>query len=345
MMRLAARGARPVAFKLALLAVALAAAAILSCCIGRYTLPPSTVIRLFIARIGGGAGDWPAQAETVVMTVRLPRIMAAMLIGMALSSSGAAFQGLFRNPLVSPDILGVSAGAGLGASTAVLLAMGPVGIQLMAFAFGIVAVLGTYLIATRSAGGDEQMLMLILSGVVVAAFFTALISAIKYFSDPDTALPQIVFWLMGALSSLDPASLGAAAIPMLAGFAVLMLLRWNLDILAFGDDEARALGIDTALVRPAIVAAATLATASAVAICGIVGLVGLVVPHMARALFGPNFATLVPASALLGALFLLVMDDLARTLMVGELPLGVLTEIVGAPLFLVLLNRAQQAWT
>jgi iron complex transport system permease protein len=333
------------ALKLALLAVALAGAAILSCCIGRYTVPPSTVIRLFLARLGGTAGDWPPQAETVVLTVRLPRIIAAMLIGMALSSSGAAFQGLFRNPLVSPDILGVSAGAGLGASVAVLLAMGPVGIQAMAFAFGTIAVLATYLIAARSGGGDGRMLMLILSGVVVAAFFTALISAIKYFSDPDTALPQIVFWLMGALSSLDAASLRAAAIPMVAGFAVLMLLRWNLDILAFGDEEARALGIDTALVRPAIVAAATLATAAAVAICGIVGLVGLVVPHIARALFGPSFATLVPASALLGALFLLVMDDLARTVLPGELPLGVLTEIVGAPLFLVLLNRARQAWS
>lgn len=329
---------------LALLSCAILAVAILSCGFGRYAVPPVTVVEIMASRLLGSPAHWLPQAETVVMTVRLPRIMAAMLVGMALSASGAAYQGLFRNPLVSPDILGVSAGAGLGASTAILFGFGPAGVQVAAFALALVAVLATYAIASRSDSGNGSVLLLILSGIVIGAFFTALISAIKYIADPDNALMAITYWLLGGLSSVGGASLLAAAVPILVGFAVLMALRWNLDVMVFGEEEARALGVNTAVIRAAIILAATLMTGAAVAISGVVGLVGLVVPHMARAMFGPNFSILIPGSALLGALFVLVMDDIARTALAMELPLGVLTEIVGAPVFLFLLNRSRRAW-
>lgn len=330
--------------KLWILAIAIAVAFVLSFTIGRYAVSPATTIEILASRFSNIPHHWTPQAETIVLSIRLPRIVAALLVGLALSASGAVYQGLLRNPLVSPDILGVSSGAAFGASVGILLALGPAGTQALAFASGLVAVLATYAIALRFGRAGESSLVLILSGIIIGALFAAFLSAVKFVADPDNTLPAITYWLMGSLGSVVKTDVYVAAVPILIGFAVLMLLRWNLNVMAFGEEEARSLGVNTMVIRAAVVTAATLMTASAVAISGVIGLVGLIVPHVARAYLGPNFSALVPGSALLGALFILLMDDLARSLFSSELPLGVLTEIVGAPFFLVLLSRAGQVW-
>jgi iron complex transport system permease protein len=330
--------------KLWALAVAVAAAAVLSFGIGRLTISPATTVEILASQLIDIPRHWTPQAETIVMVIRLPRIVAALLVGLALSASGAAYQGLFRNPLVSPDILGVTAGAAFGASLGILLAAGPVGVQALAFAGGLVAVLSSYWIALRFGRVGETTLIFVLSGIIIGALFTAFLSAVKFAADPDNTLPAITYWLMGSLSAVAADDVRVAAVPILGGFAVLLLLRWNLNLMAFGDEEARALGVSTLLIRSAVIVSATLMTAAAVAISGVIGLVGLIVPHIARVYVGPNFSTLVPASALLGALFVVMMDNLARTLLGTELPLGVLTEIVGAPFFLFRLSRAGQGW-
>ncbi len=332
------------AAKLWILAAAIPIAVVLSFAIGRVAVSATTAIQILASHIFEIPKTWSAQAETIVLVIRLPRIAAALLIGLGLSAAGAAFQGLFRNPLVSPDILGVSAGAGFGASLGILISLGPMGVQALAFGCGLLAVLSTYAVALRFGRAGETALILILAGIIIGALFSAFISAIKFIADPDNTLPAITYWLMGSLSSVDALDVYAAAAPILAGFTLLMWLRWNLNIMAFGEGEARALGLNTRLVRTAVILAATLMTAATVAISGVVGLVGLVVPHIARAFLGPNFSALIPGSALLGALFVLLMDNLARSLFSAELPLGVLTEIVGAPFFLFLLSRAGQVW-
>jgi iron complex transport system permease protein len=330
--------------KLWVLAVAIAIASILSFGIGRYSVSPLTTVEILVSQVVDVPRHWTTQAETIVLVIRLPRIVAALLIGIALSTSGAAYQGLFRNPLVSPDILGVSAGAGFGASIGILFGVGPAGVQALAFACGLVAVLLTYAVALRFGRAGETSLALILSGIIIGAMFSAFISAIKFVADPDNTLPAITYWLMGTLSTIAPNDIHVAVAPILIGFAVLMLLRWNLNIMAFGEEEARSLGVSTLLVRSSVIVSATLMTASAVAISGVIGLVGLIVPHIARTYLGPNFSILIPGSALFGALFVILMDTLARSLFSVELPLGVLTEIVGAPFFLFLLSRAGKGW-
>jgi iron complex transport system permease protein len=319
-------------------------AVILSISVGRYGLPPGTVVEILASRIIPVARHWTDQAETVVFDIRLPRIAAALLVGLALSTSGAAYQAVFRNPLVSPDILGVSAGAGFGASIGLLLARDPVVVQALAFAFGLAATLATYLIATRFSRSGDATLLLILAGIIIEMLFLSLQSAVKYVADPDNTLPAITYWLMGGLSSVNTRAIAVAAGPILGGFAVIALLRWTLDIMTFGSEEARALGVNTRLVRAAVILSATVMTACAVALSGVIGLFGLVIPHVARAYLGPSFSVLIPGSALIGAIFILIMDDLARSLFSTELPLGVLAQIVGAPLFLFLLARSQKSW-
>jgi iron complex transport system permease protein len=330
--------------KLWMLAGAILIAVVYSFTVGRFAVSPVTAVEILASQIIDLPRNWPSQAETVVLVIRLPRIGAALLVGLGLSAAGAAFQGLFRNPLVSPDILGVSAGAGFGAALGILMSTGPMGVQALAFGCGLLAVLATYVIALRFGRTGETALILILSGIVIGALFSAFISAVKFVADPDNTLPAITYWLMGSLSSVDASDVGVSAGPILAGFLLLMSLRWNLNIMAFGEEEARALGVNTRLVRSAVIFAATLMTAATVAISGVIGLVGLIVPHIARAYVGPNFDALIPGSALLGALFVVLMDNLARSLFSAELPLGVLTEIIGAPFFLFLLSKAGQVW-
>jgi iron complex transport system permease protein len=266
----------------------------------------------------------------------------AMFVGAGLSISGAAYQGMFRNPLVSPDILGVTAASGFGAALALLCSGGAVGVELTAFLFGILGVGLTYLLARTYR--STPVLMLVLSGVVVAAFFSALLSGTKYVADPDSKLPAITYWLLGSLNGTSAQSLGMALPPIVLGAVGLMMVRWRLNVLSMGDEEAGSLGIRTDRLKAVIIASTTLITAAAVSVCGIVGWVGLVIPHLTRMWVGPDHRALLPAACSIGATYLLLIDDVARTASASEIPLGILTAVVGAPFFAYLLRKTQGAW-
>ena len=325
-----------------LMLAALVAALALALAVGPYPLNLSDVLHGG-ARALGLEGGAPSPGEIVFGRVRLPRVAAGMLVGAALAGAGAAYQTLFRNPLVSPDILGVASGAGLGAVVGILLSLPVAGIQGLAFAGGLVTVALVYLIAAALRGHDRT-LVLVLGGVVVGALAGACISLVKILADPYDQLPAITFWLLGSLAGVKLGDLAVAAPLVLVGLVPLVLFRWRIGVLSLGDDEARALGVDVAKLRAAVIAAATLMTASVVAISGVIGWIGLMIPHIARMLVGPNFARLLPAAMLLGAAFMLVVDTTARSLARVETPLGILTAVLGAPFFLWLLARGKKTW-
>jgi len=329
---------------LLVLGLGLVALILASFAIGRYPVSPDTVLAILAAKILPIAPDWPAETEAVVLGIRLPRILAALLVGAALAVSGASYQGLFRNPMVSPGILGVSAGASLGAALAILLGYGMLGIQALAFACGLVAVAATWAVGAGLGRQGDPLLVMVLAGIVVGTLFTAFVSLVKFVADPYNTLPAITFWLMGSLASVELPDLLFASPPILFGLATLLAMSWTLNVLCFGDEEAKAMGLATGRLRLAIIVSATLVTAAAVAIAGIVGLVGLIVPHLARMLVGPDHRVLLPVAALLGAGFLLAVDGLARSLFAVEVPLGIVTSIIGAPFFLYLMNRGRKAW-
>lgn len=312
--------------------------------IGRYPVAPDTVVKVLASKVLALESDWSPETEVVVLSIRLPRILAAMLVGCALSVSGAAYQGLFRNPMVSPGILGVSAGASLGAALAILLGWSMAGIQALAFAGGLAAVAATWTIGAILARRGDPVLIMVLAGIVVGTLFTAFVSLVKFVADPNNTLPTIAYWLMGSLASANMDDLAAAAPPILLGSLVLAGLGWSLNVLSFGDEEARALGLETGRLRFIVILCATLVTAAAVAVSGIIGLVGLIVPHLGRMLVGPDHKRLLPVAALMGAGFLLAVDDLARSLFAVEIPLGIVTSIIGAPFFVWLMARGRQGW-
>jgi iron complex transport system permease protein len=266
-----------------------------------------------------------------------------LLVGGALAAAGAVYQGLFRNPLVSPDILGVSTGAGLGAVFGIFLSLPLLLIQLAAFAGGLATVALVYAIAAH-VRGREPVLVLVLAGVVVGSLAGAAISLLKVLADPYDQLPAITFWLLGSLASTRAADVWGVVPAVAIGLVPLVLLRWRINVLSLGDEEARALGVEAGRIRLLVIAAATLMTASVVAISGVIGWVGLVIPHIARMIVGPNFNRLLPTAMLLGAGYLLLVDTLARTIAQVETPLGILTAILGAPFFLWLLARGRQGW-
>lgn len=340
----AERAAAAMPLRFALLLFALFALFAASFAVGRYPVAPDTALAILAAQVVPFPPSWGGDVETVVIGIRLPRILTALLVGAALSVAGAAYQGLFRNPMLSPGILGVSAGAGFGAALAILLGHGMVGIQIMAFAWGLAAVAATWAIGAAIARQGDPVLVMVLAGIVVGTLFTALVSLVKFVADPLDALPAITFWLMGSLASVDLADLAAAAPPIVLGIAALIALGWTLNVLCFGDEEARALGLETGRVRLLVIVCATLVTAAAVAVSGIIGLVGLVVPHLARMLVGPDHRVLIPVSTVIGGGFLLAVDDLARSLFAAEIPLGIVTAIVGAPFFLYLLKHSRRGW-
>ncbi len=263
-------------------------------------------------------------------------------MGSALSIAGASFQGIFRNPLVSPDILGVGAGAGFGACLAILLWNSYMFIQLMAFAFGLLAMF--IAISMGKASKGTGTLVFVLSGIIVGSIFTALTSLAKYVADPYDQLPAIVFWLMGSLSTVRYTDLLYILLPIFIGTLVLLLLRWRINILSLGDEEAKALGMDVEKMRLIIIVCATLVTSAAVSISGVIGWVGLVVPHISRMMVGPNYNRLLPMSMVIGASFMLIVDDLSRTIAATEIPLGILTALVGAPLFAYLVKKGRMGW-
>ncbi|MGN0037932.1 MAG: FecCD family ABC transporter permease [Coriobacteriales bacterium] len=334
---------------LAAMAVLLAAVAIFSICFGRYTMPLEQVLASLgelAARIAeGGALRFEDAATSVVVNLRLPRIIAAVLVGAALASAGASYQGVFCNPMVSSDILGASAGAGFGASLAILMGAPGIAIQLAAFCGGMLAVGLTYLIGNAVGGRSTATLSLILAGMVIQALFQAFIGCAKYLADPYSQLPEITFWLMGSLATTNFDDILLIMLPLLVGLGVLIALRWRINVLSLGEEEASALGIDTRRLRLVIIVCATLVTGSAVSVAGQVGWIGLVVPHLARMIVGPNYRHLLPASLLMGGSFLLIVDDVARTVMQAEIPLGILTAVIGAPLFVFLLLKGRRGWS
>ena len=324
-------------YKLTVLLLLLVALICVSFLLGRYAVRASDV---FAASLG-----WLGLAPTVhggaqvVMELRLPRIVGAVLVGAALSVSGAAYQVMFRNPMVSPTILGVSAGAAFGAAIAILLSLPVLVVHLTTFGGGLLAVAITYVVGVKFCRGGNTTLAIILSGIIVSTLFTSLLSMIKYVADPYDKLPIIVYWLMGSLASITRDNLILPLLLMAAAFLPLYFLRWKINLLSFGDEEAKSLGIPVERLRLTVIICATLMTAAAVSISGIIGLVGLVVPHLVRFIVGPDFRFLLPGSALL-----LASDNLARTLWTMEIPLGILTSLFGVPFFLYLLIKYHHSW-
>lgn len=312
--------------------------AIMSMLCGRYHISSQELINYFT-----GANVDSAIASTIGR-IRLPRILAALIVGGALSMSGASYQGVFRNPMVSPDLLGASAGAGFGAALGILLEFPSLGIQFLSFVCGLIAVGLSWLISNAIGRRSNVILVLILSGMVISALFQAFISAIKYLADPYSKLPEITFWLMGSLSTITMRDLIFVLPFALVAATILFLLRWRLNVLVFGDKEAISLGINTKKLRLIIIVCATMLTASVVSISGQVGWVGLVIPHFCRMIVGPNYKYLIPASVLVGGSYLLLVDNIARNFLVVEIPLGILTAIIGAPVFIFLLLRGRKEW-
>ena len=281
-------------------------------------------------------GEVSKTVRTLVLRVRLPRLLAASLVGVNLAVAGAAFQGIFRNPLVESRILGVSAGAAFGAAVAMVFQSGPAGIQTLAFLGGLLAAGLAILLGTAFGGG---ILVLVLSGVLVSSFFSSLVSLVKYFADPYVQLPGITFWLMGGISTVLWRDVLPLAVASFLGVTGLFLLRWRLNLLTLSEAEAQALGLHVRRLRFFVIALGTLLTAAAVSVSGVVGWVGLIVPHAARALVGPDYLFLIPASAGLGAVVLLLFDNIARIALPTEIPLDILTGLIGAPVFFVLFMR------
>jgi iron complex transport system permease protein len=323
---------------------ALLALAAWSLTVGRFPVSAMDVLRAVASAITRSASGLAANVQAVVLEVRAPRVAAALVVGAALAAAGAAYQALFRNPLVSPDILGVSSGCALGAGVAVLLALPLAAVQAMAFGGGLAAVAIVVAIAGRI-GERDPLLTLILAGVVVGTLFGAGIALVKIVADPYNQLPAITFWLLGSLSGIKVGDVQVVAPLVIVGLVPLALLRWRIGVLSLGDDEARALGVNVRLVRGVVIVAATLVTATAVSVSGVIGWIGLVVPHMARLLVGPRFDRLLPAAVLMGAAFLVLIDTVARSAARIEIPLGLLTALLGAPVFVWLLARGRRSWS
>jgi iron complex transport system permease protein len=324
--------------KLGLLLAVFIGSAFFSLMAGRYYIPPSDVLGALLGR------PVPAIVSQIIFQVRLPRIGTALMVGSSLSVSGAAFQGMFRNPLVSPDLLGASAGAGFGAALGILFSFPLTAVKATAFFIGLGAVFLTWLLGTKIGKGDSVSFLLILAGILVGSLFQALLSLVRYVADTEQKLPEITFWLMGSMTKAAYADALVMAVPFAVCVALLIMVSPQINILSLGEEEAKTLGVNTRLLRGIIMVAATVLTAFSVSISGMIGWVGLVIPHLTRMLLGPNFKYLIPGACLLGGSYLLLMDDLCRSLLVIEIPLGIVTSIAGIPFFMVLLMKREKAW-
>ena len=322
---------------LPVLGLLLLAAFVISFSLGRYGVPVKEVIRILVNRLVPLQVTWTKQMETAVINIRLPRILLACLVGCCLSAAGAAYQAVFQNPMASPDILGASNGAAFGAALAILTGAASYGITASAFFFSILTVAVVFLIARLAPG--HRIVNLILAGIMISSLFSAGTSYLKLVADPSNQLPAITYWLMGSLSGAKLKTVGFILPVMLLGLIPLFLLRWRLNLLTLGEEEARALGVHTGRIRFAVIFSATLVTAASISVAGMIGWVGLVIPHLIRRLTGNNYRFLLPGSYLGGALFLLIVDNISRNLMETEIPIGILTAFVGAPFFLHLLMR------
>lgn len=307
-------------------------------CIGRFSVSLPDVFAA-IAEGVTGKNLVPDDVYAVVMSNRLQRAIQGMLVGGSLAASGACFQGLFRNPLVSAGMLGVSNGAAFGAALAILIFDSMVMTPLFAFIFGVTAVIFSYMVGKVS--GVSPTITLVLGGVIVQSIFSALVSLLKYIADPMNELPAITYWHMGSLASTGISELKLATVPMLIGLAGMVLFRWRLNVLAMGDREAKTLGINVALNKGAVIAFATLSTAAAISITGVVSWIGLIVPHMCRMVIGSDNRWLIPASISIGGCFLILVDTICRTLTGGEIPISIVMALVGGPFFIYLLKKTK----
>jgi iron complex transport system permease protein len=321
---------------LVLLVIVLAA----SLAIGRYSVPIGETIRILFSRILPLDVTWDGLQEAVVMTLRFPRTVAAIIIGSALSLSGATYQSIFKNPMVSPDLLGVSAGASVGAATAILLYSNSAVIQIGAFAGGLIAVAVTTSIPRLIR--SESTTILVLSGIVIGSLMTSIMSIIKFVADTDTQLAEITYWMMGSFSQVSFESMAPVLPTIFIPVAIILLMRYRLNVLSLGDNEAKTLGINIRTTRGIFILCSTLITASCVCLSGTIGWVGLVIPHTARMIIGADNKKALPIAMIFGGIFMLIIDILCRTITPAELKLGILTGIIGAPFFIFILFKQKR---
>lgn len=321
----------------AVMGVVLIVCVLASFTLGRYPVPLKDVLGILGQKLGLPIEKfWTDQMESAVWNIRLPRVILSVLVGACLAAAGASYQGVFQNPMASPDILGASAGAGFGAALAILMGLSTVGITIGAFAMSLVTVALVFTVS-RHARGD-RVLGLVLAGIMVSSLFQSGTSFLKLVADPTNQLPQITYWLMGSLSGAAWRDIGFVLVPMLAGLIPLLLTRWQLNVITMGDDEARAMGVNAPKIRLFIVLCSTLVTASAVSVSGMIGWVGLVIPHMMRRIVGSDYRYLMPGSMLGGGIFLLIVDNVSRNATTAGIPIGILTAFIGAPFFLWLIT-------
>ncbi|MDR1422006.1 MAG: iron ABC transporter permease [Coriobacteriales bacterium] len=328
--------------RIVLLTLAMLAVVLVSLMLGRYTAWPSQIFQTIAEHFSASGILTDPKLDRALFNIRLPRIVVVVFVGMALSVAGASYQGMFKNPLVSPDLLGASAGASFGACLAMLMDLGNEFIQIFAFAGGLLAVL--CVLGVNRAVRSDALLGLILGGILIGTLFSSGTSIIKLVADADDKLPAITFWLMGSFASITLRDMLLTVPLMVLGFVMLLSQRWNLNVLSFGEEEARSLGVNTRRTRFIVIFGATLLTACSVAIAGIIGWIGLVVPHLTRAIVGPNYRVLLPTTMLVGAIFLLIVDNFARLIYSVEIPIGLLTSILGVPFFAFIYRRNMKGW-
>lgn len=322
---------------LILLTVLLLVVILISTGLGRYPIRIKEIFGILGSKIFSIKPFWSPTQESLLLVHRIPRVILACLVGCCLSTAGASYQGVFQNPMAAPDILGASSGAAFGAALAILLGFGSTLTIVLAFAASLLTVFIVIFVGGRVKG--KRIVGLILTGIMISSLVSAGTSFIKLIADPADQLPAITYWLMGSLNGTQPKDVLFAAVPMLIGLIPLLLLRWRLNILTFGDEEAKTMGVNARRLRTVVIICSTLITAASVSVSGMIGWVGLVVPHLARKLVGNNYKHLMPASMLMGAIFLLIVDDISRTLFATEIPIGILTALIGAPFFIYLISR------
>jgi len=320
-----------------ILAAALVVTVIGSVTLGRYPIGLREMGGIIASQFTPVEQFWSNTQESLLLNHRMPRIILACLVGCCLAAAGASYQGVFQNPMAAPDILGASSGAAFGAALAILLDLGDTFTMIFAFAGSLGTVALVMFVGNRARG--KRVLGLILAGIMIGSLISSGTSMIKLVADPEDQLPAITYWLMGSLNGTAPADVWFAFVPMVIGLIPLFLLRWRVNILTFGDDEARTMGINPKRLRATVIFSATLITAAAVSVSGVIGWVGLVIPHLTRRMVGNNYRHLMPASMLFGGIFLLMVDNVSRNLFATEVPLGILTSFIGAPFFIYLITR------
>jgi iron complex transport system permease protein len=333
-------------FPIAASALSLLAVMLFSLGLGKYPIAPKEILQFLCQKYFGAAffsADHMRLLNSILLEIRLPRILAAALIGSALSTSGAAFQAMFVNPLVSPSLLGVLAGASFGAALGIVYLKSWYAVQIATFLGGLIAV--GIAVGIARVYRVNSTIMLVLGGIISGALFTSLLSLVKYLADPYNQLPAIVNWLMGSLTFSDRSMVIKTSIPICLGLLVLLLFSRHLNVLSMGDEEARSLGINVKRVRLLVIFCATVVSTLTVVLAGTIAWVGLIVPHFTRMITGPDNRKLIPATILIGAAYLIVVDDISRLAFSYEIPIGIVTALLGIPCFAFVLRNARKGWS